>query len=177
MAASAESPCVKASSATTPQLWMKVFLMNHDNDNNAIGNIYYDEGSNTITYMLNTNENWDAEWSAMYQDKHIEVLLDGPAHLASWFDVIRKITEQSVHFNHENSPKEEGLGAYGLPLMNCLGDMTFAQYKAILNNPELGRFMKTHHDFMHTRIISVYQDYRTMRRNYERAQAQLDEYE
>jgi len=168
-AAPASALNVKATSATTPQVWMKIHLINHDESDQAVGHIYFDKGSNQITYMLEKNENWSAEWLAMYEDQHITVHLDRPADLVTYSDVARSIIRQSVHFNYTIDPEDF---TYGVSF-DMLFRMTFAQYHAIKQNPELARFITMIDDEMSNALHGVNMKYRNLKAKSKEKQQQL----
>jgi hypothetical protein len=169
-AASASALNVKATSSTMPQVWMKISLMNHHNDNTAIGHIYFDKSSNQITYMLKKHENWSAEWLAMYEDQHITVDIDHSADLVTYHDVARSIIRQSVHFNGYTIDPEDF--TYGLSF-EMLFSMTFAQYHAIKQNPELARFITMINDEAADAFREVNMKYRNLKAKSKEKQQQL----
>jgi hypothetical protein len=159
-----------ATSATTPQLWMEICLTTQHHDIGAVGHIYFDKGSNQISYMLEKNENWSPEWRTMYEDQYITVNLHRPAELVTCREVINSIIDQSLHFNCEVTDHEDVM--HGLNF-DMLFSMTFSQYQAITHNPDIARFIMMINDEAAIAIDEADTRYRKLKATSKEKQQQL----
>jgi hypothetical protein len=159
-----------ATSATTPQLWMEICLTTQHPVIGVVGHIYFDKGSNQISYMLEKNENWSPEWRTMYEDQYITVNLHRPAHLVTCREVINSIIDQSPHFNNEVTDHEDVM--HGLNF-DMLFSMTFSQYQAITHNPDIARFIMMINDEAAIAIDEADTRYRKLKATSKEKQQQL----